>query len=205
MWTGDANAPQRHEASAVQCGLHRLHVEPVKQRHWKIAAITQSVVLLAIIGWVLWWYPVFRGVRYHFFDRACAFGDDTGVAILLGLGADPDGRNDYEQFVRHVAAIEPTLPLYHAAWDGDSNVVRLLLQAHANPNPPPTPADDLTPIAVAAMHGHAEAARLLRAAGARLDLPGGGSVIELARQHGHTNVVAVLQTLKQGPPIRTPQ
>jgi hypothetical protein len=190
------NAPQSHEISVIERGLQCFHAHPMKQGHWKIAAITQSVVLLAILGCVLWWYPIFRGVRYHFFDRACAFGDDTGVAILLALGADPDGRNDYEQFVKYVAAIEPTMPLYHAARDGDSNVVRLLLQAHANPNPQPTPDDNLTPIAVAAMQGHAEAARLLRVAGARLDLPGGRSVIELARQHGHSNVVAVLQRSK---------
>jgi hypothetical protein len=153
-------------------------------------------VIIALIGVTVWLYPIFRGVRYHFFDRACAFGDDDGVAILLRLGADPDGQRDYQQYFDYIAAIEPTIPLFHATWNGDTNILQLLLEAHANPNPPPLPPDDLTLLGLAAIRGHAETARLLREAGAKLDLPGGGSVIELARQHGHTNVVRVLQQTK---------
>jgi hypothetical protein len=161
-------------------------------RFWKIAAITQAVVLLALIGVVVWFYPVFRGVRYHFLDRSCSFGDDIGVAIMLRLGADPDGQQDVRQW-QDIVGLEPTIPLFHATWNGDTNILRLLLDGHANPNPPPLPPDDLTLLGLAAIRGHADAARLLRDAGARLDMPGGGSVIDLARQRGHSNVVLVLQ------------
>jgi hypothetical protein len=153
----------------------------------------QAVVILTVIGVVVWYYPEFRGARYHFLDRACAFGDDIGVAIMLQLGADPDGQRDVRQYQDYIAGLEPTIPLFHATWKGDTNILRLLLEAHANPNPPPFPPDDGTLLGLAAIQGHAEAARLLRDAGARLDLPSGGSVVELARQHGYTNVVAVLQ------------
>lgn len=165
----------------------------IHPRFWKIAAITQSVVLLALIGVVAWLYPIFRGARYHFLDRACVFGDDIGVKILLRIGADPDGRRDCKQYLEHIAGIEPTIPLFHATWNGDTNILRLLLEAHANPNPPPFSPDHGTLLGLAAIRGHADAARLLRNAGARLDLPGGGSAIELARQHGQTSVVQVLQ------------
>jgi hypothetical protein len=88
----------------------------MKPRFWKIAAITQAVVLLALIRVVVWFYPVFRGARHHFLDRACAFGGDIGDEILLGLGADPDGQRDRRQYQEHIAHIEPTLPLFHATW-----------------------------------------------------------------------------------------
>jgi len=165
----------------------------IKPRFWKTAAITQAVVLFALIGIVVWFYPVFRGARYHFLDRACAFGDNVGVAIMLRLSADPDGQRDVRQYQEYIAHLEPTMPLLHAVYRDDTNILRLLLQAHANPNPPPFPPDDATLLGIAAIQGHANTARMLRDAGARLDLPGGGSVIELARQHGHTNVVLVLQ------------
>ena len=168
----------------------------MKPRFWKTAAILQAVVLFALIGIVVWLYPVLRGVRYHFFDRACAFGDDIGVDILLRLGADPDGRSDYKQYQHYVAGLEQFPPLFQATCNGDTNILRLFLAAHANLNPPPFPPDDSTLLGLAAIRGHADAARLLRNAGARLELPGGGSAIELARQHGHTNVVLVLEQKK---------
>ena len=152
-------------------------------------------MLVALVMVVIWAYPVFRGLRYHFFDRACAFGDDDGVKMLLELGADPDGNRDYAQYVKYVAAIEPTAPIFQAAWNGDTNVMSLLSAAHANPNIVDGEGD-LTPLAVAVMHGHAEAARLLREAGARLDLPDGHSIIDLADQHGYTNIAAELQQSK---------
>jgi len=164
----------------------------MKPWFWKVAAITQAAVLLAIVGCVLWFYPYFRGARYHLFDRACAFGDDIGVAILLRVGADPDGYHDYEQYIQF-APFEPTPPLVHAVLNDDTNILQLLLAAHADPNPPPYPPDDATPLGIAVVHGYINTARLLRDAGARLDLPRGGSVIELARQHGHTNIVMLLQ------------
>ena len=164
----------------------------MRQRFWKITAIIEGFVLAGLLVAVVWEYPKLRGIRYHFFDRACAFGDDTGVKMLLDLGADSDGKHDYEQYIRYVAAVEPTAPLFHAAWGGDTNVLSLLLAAHANPNIL-NGEGDLTPFATAVIHGHVEAVLLLRAAGARLELPGGGSVIDLARERGYTNVVAVLQ------------
>ena len=137
----------------------------MKQRFWKISAITEGFVLVMFLVAAAWAYPRLRGMRYHFFDRACAFGDDVGVELLLHLGADPDGKRDHEQYVKYVAAIEPTAPIFHAAWGGETNVLALLLAAHANPNIL-NGEGDLTPLATAAIHGHAEAIRLLRTAGA---------------------------------------
>jgi ankyrin repeat protein len=167
----------------------------VKPRFWKIAALAEGFILIALVVVVIWAYPIFRGMRYHFFDRACYFGDDDGVEMLLKLGADPDGNRDYSQYVKYVAAIEPTAPIFQAAWTGDTNVMSLLLAAHANPNIV-NGEGDLTPLAVAVIHGHAEAAHLLRAAGARLDLPDGRSIMDLADQHGYTNIAAELQQSK---------
>jgi len=167
----------------------------MKQRLWKIIAIVEGFALLALLTAAAWQYPGLRGARYHFFDRACAFGDDVGVEVLLHFGADPDGKRDYQQYKKYVAAMEPTAPLFLAAWNGDTNILALLLGAHANPNIL-NGEGDLTPLAMAAIHGHVDAVRLLRTAGARLELPGGRSVAELARQRGLTNVVAVLDQNK---------
>jgi len=167
----------------------------MKQRLWKITAIVEGFVLIALLTVAAWQYPRLRGMRYHFLDRACAFGDAVSVEALLDLGADPDGTRDYQQYAKYVVAIEPTAPLFHAAWSGDTNVLALLLSAHANPDIL-NGEGDLTPLAAAAIHDHSDAVRLLRAAGARPELPGGRSVIELARQRGFTNIVAVLQQTK---------
>ncbi|HOX59115.1 MAG TPA: ankyrin repeat domain-containing protein [Candidatus Paceibacterota bacterium] len=167
----------------------------MKPRFWKITAIVEALVLVALLVVAAWQYPVLRGLRYHFLDRACVFGDAVGVGELLHLGADPDGKRDYQQYAKYIAAIEPTAPLFHAAWSGDTNILALLLSAHANPNIL-NGEGDLTPIAVAAMHGHADAVRLLLTSGARSELPSGRSVIDLARQHGFTNIATVLQQTK---------
>ena len=155
--------------------------------------MAQAVLLLALLAVAIYFYPVFRGARYHFLDSACYSGDKIGVAIMLRIGADPDGQRDVKQWMDHIAPFEPTTPLLHAVSRDDTNILRLLLKAHADPNPPPIPPEDATLLGIAAVNGYVNSARMLRDAGARLELPGGGSVIELARKYGHTNVAFVLQ------------
>src|SRR5271154_776447 len=98
----------------------------MKPLFWKVAAITEALILLASVVFVARQYPMFRAMRYHFFDRACAFGDDDGVKMLLELGAEPNGGRDYEYYVKCVAAVEPTAPLFQSAWQGDPTVMSLL-------------------------------------------------------------------------------
>lgn len=183
-------------------------VEPVRQRmlkkpaFWKFAAIAQAGVLVVLVSASLWLYPRFRAARHHFLDRACAFGDVTGVALLLRLGADPNGWRDYPYFERYIAQWEPEYPLFQALHYGDPKIVQMLLEAGADPNPPlPDPARHGTLLGWAALNGYADAARMLHEAGAPLALPHGLTAIDLARKYGHSDVVRVLQNPIGSEPI----
>ena len=75
---------------------------------------------------------------YWLMDRACASGDALGVQFLLKAGADPSGPRDFRVFrVRH-NGFEPEWHLCQAARDGYTDIIRMLLQAGADPNLDPS-------------------------------------------------------------------
>ncbi len=71
--------------------------------------------------------------EYHFLNRA-AHGDDLiGAKLLLESGADVNG-NGYAKYPECVAGIEFSSPLMVAVWRKNIDMVRLLVDAGANPN-----------------------------------------------------------------------
>jgi ankyrin repeat protein len=103
---------------------------------------------LAVYG-----YRVARAERYWLLDRACAAGDASRVALLLRLGADPNGSWDTRYYIDYGWNVfEPTPPLFVAASCGRTDVVRLLLASGANPNI--RAIEEMTPRDVARLEGH---------------------------------------------------
>src|SRR3954468_8091169 len=67
---------------------------------------------------------------YWLMDRACSYGDELSVQMLLKAGADPSGLRDYDAFVKkYNLGIEPSLHLTQAAHGGHIEVIRMLLAA----------------------------------------------------------------------------
>jgi ankyrin repeat protein/beta-lactamase regulating signal transducer with metallopeptidase domain len=98
------------------------------------------------------------------FKRATKNGDLTTIETLLSIGFDPSGAVDGQGYT----------PLWYAIVCGRTDVVDLLLAAHADPNarvmaPPPFYA---TPLQLALQEGKIDIASRLVAAGAHVDVKG---------------------------------
>lgn len=130
---------------------------------------------------------------YWLMDRACSYGDELSVQMLLKAGADPSGLRDYDAFVKkYDLGIEPSLHLTQAARGGHMAVVRMLLAAGADPNIPE--GEGVTALTVAAQAGHLEVVKALLAAGAdRNYRTPQGTAVELALRSGHTDVADVIR------------
>ena len=77
--------------------------------------------------------PCKEAYEYHFLNRG-AHGDDLiGVELLLRNGADVNG-SGYAKYTECVAGTEFSSPLMVAVWRKNIDMVRLLLEAGANPN-----------------------------------------------------------------------
>jgi ankyrin repeat protein len=110
-----------------------------------------SIILAAYLA--VYGYRVARAQRYWLLDRACAAGDSSRVALLLRLGADPNGRWDTRYYIDYGWSVfEPTPPLFVAASCGRTEVVQLLLASGANPNI--RAIEEMTPRDVARLEGH---------------------------------------------------
>ena len=96
--------------------------------------------------------------EYHFLNRG-AHGDDlVGVRLLLQSGADVNG-SGYAKYTECVAGMEFSAPLMVAVWRGNLDMVRLLLNAGANPNLKEGPG--VSPTDIARDQGKAEILALL--------------------------------------------
>lgn len=116
---------------------------------------TVMVAFLALYG-----YRFARAERYRLLDRACATGDTSRVALLLRLGADPNGLRDTRHYIDYGwTVIEPTPPLFVAASAGHTDVVRLLLASGANPAV--RAIEQMTPRDIARLEGHTAVVQLI--------------------------------------------
>lgn len=110
----------------------------------------------------------------------------TRVASLLRRGAPVNAGDKYG-----------TTPLYKAAVQGETEIVRMLLEAGADPNRESSGEDEGTPLCAAASWGHTEIVRLLLQHGAdpnAIETPNKGPMTALkwAMRNGHHDVVAIL-------------
>lgn len=84
--------------------------------------------------------------------------------------------------------------LHYAAINGNSDIVRLLLDASAYVDAE-SPDEKMTPVMLAAMRGRASAVEALRDGGADLTLKNqdGLTALDLARRYGQVEVIEILQ------------
>lgn len=103
------------------------------------------------------------------------------VEVLLDAGADPDRRNRSGETSLHLAV------------GGDPGMLKLLLEAGANPNA--QDAGGVTPLMLAAAAGQEDGTKMLRGAGARLDMKDyqGASVRDWALRGDHRALAARLE------------
>ena len=132
--------------------------------------------------------PIDSAEFYWLMDRACVYGDELSVEMLLSAGADPSGPRDYEAFLgKYNKPWEPSWHLSQAAHGGHTGVVRLLLRAGADPNL--AEGEGVTALTISAENGHLEIVQLLLAAGADKNFKTPrGTAAELARSNGYTEV-----------------
>lgn len=108
----------------------------------------------------------------------------TRVASLLQRGAPVNATDKYG-----------TTPLYAAAVQGETEIVRMLLGAGADPNRESEGETEGTPLCAAASWGRTEIVRLLLQHGAdpnAIEHKGPMTALKWAMQNGHADVVAVL-------------
>lgn len=160
-------------------------------RFWRGIAISLFTLLCALATTASLAYPRIAGARYWLLDRAAYGGDETGVRLLLGMGASPDGTKDYPYYIRYTSKTEFCSHLTQAADSGNPAVVKQLLDAGADPNIVEGPG--WTAIMSAAEKGHTEIVRLLLDAGADpLANHGEGSALDAARINGHLETAEVI-------------
>lgn len=130
---------------------------------------------------------------YWLMSRACYWGDDLAVRMLLAAGADPSGPKDYIQFrSRYKLGYEPSLHLVTAARRGHLLVVRQLLDSGAQANL--VEGEGHTALSVAAREGHAEVVRLLLTFGADKSYQTPlGTAAQLADQAGHHDIARLIR------------
>jgi uncharacterized protein len=118
--------------------------------------------------------------------RAAEFSRAEIVAILLSHGANPNA----------VDANGRTA-LITASYVGDVTTVSRLLAANADPNAADLPYG-FTPLLNATLKKHTEVVRLLLAGGADVELRAkdGRSALEIAEQHGSTEIAALIRAAK---------
>jgi ankyrin repeat protein len=84
------------------------------------------------------------------------------------------------------------LPTGEAVQNRDSRILRLLLEAGADPDAEPFPPEDENLLSLAVGLGNEECVALLLEASAKTRTPSGKSVLEKARSRGLSNIVSRL-------------
>lgn len=142
--------------------------------------------------------PIGSAEFYWLMNRACYYGDDLSVQMLLNAGADPGGQN-YEAFVKkYNKPFEPSWPINQAADNGHAKVIRLLLSAGANPNA--TEGGGQTALIIATERGDSEIVKLLLDSGADKTYKGvdgrgvPGTAEEIANRHGYKNIEEMIRS-----------
>ncbi|MBK1790028.1 ankyrin repeat domain-containing protein [Persicirhabdus sediminis] len=141
------------------------------------------------------------GDRFWLFREACRTGDETGVRILLRLGADVDGINDYKEFYEagYVEdtgwGVEPSWPINQAAWNGHTNIVNILIEEGAMVDN--MEGEGNTALINAAFKGHLEIVTILLEAGANPHLKGvnGWKPVDAAKAASHEEIYLLLREL----------
>jgi ankyrin repeat protein len=128
---------------------------------------------------------------YWLLNRACTFGDDLGVRMLLNAGADVDGTEDYAKFAAAGYGIEPSWPINQACWGGHADIVKILLERGAKVDSPEGPG--YTALLIATGEGHAEVVEILLKAGADRSYRGQpGTALEVARAKKLNEIIKLL-------------
>lgn len=135
-----------------------------------------------------------QGQMYALMDCACSRGDVFSVRSLLAAGADPTGLESYGQFhALDEVGVEPMWHPVQAAFEGNAEVLDMLLAAGADPNL--ACGENYTPLIAAASSGHLAAVRRLIKAKVNLNIvchDGNRTSLDMARDHGHGAVVQEL-------------
>jgi ankyrin repeat protein len=126
--------------------------------------------------------------------EAVLAGDVDAAAALLRDGLLPDSRS------------EGTTPLYTAAVQGETELVRMLLRAGADPNLRSGDRTEGTPLCASACHGHTEIVRALLAHGADPNLREDElwTPLRWAAAHGHEEVARALLAAGADPDLEAP-
>ncbi|MFO1040940.1 MAG: ankyrin repeat domain-containing protein [Planctomycetaceae bacterium] len=146
----------------------------LRSRWWRVAL----ALLVFALGWCLWKAPAYCRSRLML---AAERGDMAGVLFWGNLGLSTETTDDSEM-----------TPLLWAAWNGDTEIVRMLLTRGANLEQ--TGRKGETALMKAAYHGHTDIVQLLRERGARLDRADDDGQTALIRAAGlqHPSTVEVL-------------
>jgi uncharacterized protein len=125
---------------------------------------------------------------YWLMNRACSYGDEIGVEMLLNAGADPDGAKDFVEFRR----FEPSWPINQAARGGHIDIVKMLLKAGARVDAPE--GEGYTALIFASLNNHSKLVQLLILEGANTSYKSPkGNALEIAKSKGFIEVVNAIE------------
>ena len=128
---------------------------------------------------------------YHFLTRACCYGDEIGVRILLSQGAEPNGKG-YKNYADCVGPFEYSSPLFLAVYNRHIEIVKTLLEAGANPNI--LEGEGVTPLVPAVKNEDIKIIKLLLKHGAKIDMKGlSYKPLKIAKEKQNDEIIKLLE------------